>query len=197
MAEAECWFEGLVGPDGALMRRTRAALLQEMERQGRGLVLVPEENMVCMPDRLHEFNRVPIALMGWRTMAEQLAPFPQDAEERMLWAMREELEVNFGVKVSRNLDLRRTDDSAGAADYVIIGGGNGGELCTVLKNRGREVIDLTEKGFRIKGDTVEKLEKEIVDKVTEDMVVVLMATDSSLYFFQGRGGRQMPAGKRC
>jgi hypothetical protein len=72
VAEAECWFEGLIGPDGALMRKTRAVLLQEMEWQGRGLVLSPEENMVCMPDRLVEFKRVPIALMGWRTMAEQL-----------------------------------------------------------------------------------------------------------------------------
>jgi hypothetical protein len=57
VAEAECWFEGLVGPDGALMRKTRATLLQEMEVQGRGLVLSPEENMVCMPDRLVDFNR--------------------------------------------------------------------------------------------------------------------------------------------
>jgi hypothetical protein len=193
VAEAECWFEGLVGPDGALMRRTRAVLLQEMERQGRGLVLAPEERMVCMPDRLHEFNRVPIALMGWRTMAEQLAPFPQDSEERMLWTMVEELDVNFGVKVSRNLDLRRTDGGSGAADYVVIGGSNGGQLCTVLKKKGRQVIDLTEKGCRIKGDTVEKLEKEIVDRVTEDMVVVLMATDSSLYFCEDEeGARCLP-----
>jgi hypothetical protein len=42
-----------------------------------------------MPDRLHEFKRVPIALMGWGTMAKQLAPFPKEAEERMLLAMRE------------------------------------------------------------------------------------------------------------
>jgi hypothetical protein len=64
VAEAECWFEGLIGPDGALMRKTRATLLQEMEVQGRGLILSPEENMVCMPDRLVDFKRVPIALMG-------------------------------------------------------------------------------------------------------------------------------------
>jgi hypothetical protein len=41
VAEAECWFEGLIGPDGALMRKTRAILLHEMEAQGRGLVLSP------------------------------------------------------------------------------------------------------------------------------------------------------------
>jgi hypothetical protein len=53
---------------------------------------------------------------------ERQAPFSQEAEERMLMTMRDELEVNFGVKVSRNLDLRRAEDSAGAADYVLIGG---------------------------------------------------------------------------
>jgi hypothetical protein len=58
----------------------------------------------------------------------------------------------------------------------------GREEGAVLKNKGREVIDLTEKGLRIKDDTVEKLEKKIVELVTEDMVVILMATDSSLYF---------------
>ncbi len=188
VAEAECGFEGLVGPDGALMRRTRAVLLQEMERQGRGLVLAPEENMVCMPDRLVEFNRVPIALMGWRTMAEQLAPFPQEAEERMVMSMRDELEANFGVKVSRNLDLRRAETGAGAADYVIIGGSNGGNLGAILKKKGRSVIDLTEKGFRIKKGTAEKLEKQIVDSVTEDMVVICMATDSSHYFCEDEEG---------
>jgi hypothetical protein len=193
VAEAECWFEGLIGIDGALMRRTRAVLLQEMERQERGLVLAPKENMVCMPDRLVEFNRVPIALMGWRTMAEQLAPFPQEAEERMVMSMRDELEANFGVKVSRNLDLRRADTGAGAADYVIIGGSNGGNLGAILKKKGRGVIDLTEKGFRIKEGTAEKLEKQIVDSVTEDMVVIFMATDSSLYFCEDEeGARYLP-----
>jgi hypothetical protein len=65
--------------------------------------------------------------------------------------------------VSRNLDLWRAEDSAGAADFVIIGGSKGGKLGAVLKNKGREVIDLTEKGLRIKDDTVEKLEKKIVE----------------------------------
>jgi hypothetical protein len=175
------------------MRRTRAVLLQEMERQERGLVLASEENMVCMPDRLVEFNRVPIALMGWRTMAEQQAPFPQEAEERMVMSMRDELEANFGVKVSRNLDLRRADTGAGAADYVIIRGSNGGNLGAILKKKGRGVIDLTEKGFRIKEGTAEKLEKQIVDSVTEDMVVIFMATDSSLYFCEDEeGARYLP-----
>ncbi len=162
VAEAECWFEGLIGPDGALMRKTRATLLQEMEVQGRGLVLSPEENMVCMPDRLVDFNRVPIALMGWRTMAEQLAPFPQEAEERMVMSMRDELEANFGVRVSRNLDLRRVGTDCGAADYVIIGGSNGGQLGAVLKTKGRDVIDMTEKGFRVKEDSAEKLIEKLV-----------------------------------
>jgi hypothetical protein len=143
-----------------------------MEVQGRGLVLSPEENMVCMPDRLVDFNRVPIALMGWRTMAEQLAPFPQEAEERMVMSMRDELEANFGVKVSRNLDLRRVGTDCGAADYVIIGGSNGGQQGAVLKSKGRAVIDLTEKGFRVKEDSAEKLMEKLGESVTEDMVVI-------------------------
>ncbi len=193
VAEAECWFEGLVGPDGALMWKTRAALLQEMEWQGRGLVLSPEENMVCMPDRLVDFNRVPIALMGWRTKAEQLAPFPQEAEERLVMAMRNELEANFGVKVSRNLDLRRAGTDCGAADYVVIGGSNGGQLGAGLKSKGRTAIDLREKGFRVKEDSAEKLIEKIGDSVTEDMVVILTATDFSLYFCEDdEGARYLP-----
>jgi hypothetical protein len=38
-----------------------------------------------------------------------------------------------------------------------------------------------------------RLEKEIVDRVTEDMVVVLMVTDSSLYFCEDEeGARCLP-----
>jgi hypothetical protein len=97
------------------------------------------------------------------------------------------------VQVSRHLDLRRVDTGSGAADYVVIGGSNGGKLGAVLKSKGRAVIDLTEKGFRIREDTAEKLEQKIVEVVTEDMVVVLMATDSSLYFCEDEeGARFLP-----
>ncbi len=108
-------------------------------------------------------------------------------------SMRDELEANFGVKVSRNLDLRRAQTGAGAADYVIIGGSNGGNLGTILKKKGRGVIDLTEKSFRIKEGTAEKLEKQIVDSMPEDMVVIFVATDSSLYFCEDEeGARYLP-----
>jgi hypothetical protein len=107
--------------------------------------------------------------------------------------MRDELEANFGVRVSRNLDLRRVGTDCGAADYVIIGGSNGGQLGAVLKTKGRDVIDMTEKGFRVKEDSAEKLIEKLGESVTEDMVVILMATDSSLYFCEDdEGARFLP-----
>ncbi len=66
--------------------------------------------------------------------------------------------------------MKRVDTDSGAADYMVIGGSNGGKLGAVLKSKRRAVIDLTEKGFRIREDTAEKLEQKIVDVVTEDMV---------------------------
>ncbi len=41
-AEAEIWFEGLKGPEGALLKRTRELLLVEMERYSLGRVQTPE-----------------------------------------------------------------------------------------------------------------------------------------------------------
>ncbi len=43
LAEAEIWFEGLKGPDGALLRWTRGLLLTEIERCSPGRVQAPEE----------------------------------------------------------------------------------------------------------------------------------------------------------
>jgi len=199
LAEAELWFEGLKGPVGALLKKTRGLLLMEMDRHSLGRVLAPEEHMVTLPDRIHEYNRIPTALMGWKGMGEQVKPFTQEVEEVQIMTMRDELEVNFGVTVTRNFDLRRTLEMGEAADYVLIGGSNGGNLCEVIGRKGRKVINLTEKGLRITVETVGRLERKLSgegeDKVTieDDMVVVIMVMDNSLYFVEDEdGGRHLP-----
>jgi hypothetical protein len=193
LAEAEIWFEGLKGPDGALLKRTRGLLLTEIERCTLGRVQSPEEHMVTMPDAVLEYNRVPTALMGWKGMGEQVAPFLQEVEAAQVLTMRDELEKNFGVTVTRNFDLRRSVEDGEAADYVIIGGSHGGNLVKVLIQKGRKVIDLSEKGMRISAETVVKLEKRAETKdedtaIDEDMVVILWVMDNSLYFVEDADG---------
>jgi hypothetical protein len=199
LAEAEIWFEGLKGPDGALLRRTRGFLLTEIERWSLGRVQSPEEHMVTMPDAVLEYNRVPTALMGWKGVGEQVAPFPQEVEAAQVLIMRDELEKNFGVTVTRNFDLRRTVEDGEAADYVVIGGSHGGNLARLLLQKGRKVIDLSEKGMRISAEVVEKLERRIAEAgedepaVDEDMVVILWVMDNSLYFVEDEdGARYLP-----
>ncbi len=196
LAEAEIWFEGLKGLDGALLKKTRGLLLMEMDRHSMGGVLAPEEHMVTLPDKIHEYNRIPTALMGWKGMGEQVMPFTQEVEEAQIMTMRDELEVNFGGTVTRNFDLRRTVEMGEAADYVLIGGGN---LSEVIGKKGRNIINLTEERLRITVETVGRLERKLdgegEDKVSieDDMVVVIMVMDNSLYFVEDEdGGRHLP-----
>ncbi len=114
VAEAEIWFEGLKGPEGALLKRTREMVLIEMERCSLRQVQSPEERMVTMPDAVEKYNKVPTALMGWKGMGEQVSPLPQEVEAAIIGTLRDELEVNFGVEVTRNFDLRRTVEDAEA-----------------------------------------------------------------------------------
>ncbi len=98
--------------------------------------------------------------------------------------MRDELLENFGVKVSRNLDLRRSGITGDAADYVLIGGSNAYNLRSVLQTKGRKAIQLTMKGVQVRQDTADKLCKQIVEGVDESMVVKIMATDNLAYLFE-------------
>jgi hypothetical protein len=207
LAEVEIWFEGLK-PDGVLLKRTRCFLLTEMERCSLGRVISPEEQMVTMPDSIDDFKKVPTALMGWKGMGEQISPFPQELEATQVRIMREELEVNFGVTVTKNFDLRRNVEVGELAEYVVIGGSHGGYLCDAISKKGRRVINLTEKGMRITAETVSKLETKLAEaemeaededvdmvneKVEDDMVVVLWVMDNSLYFAEDEdGARNLP-----
>jgi hypothetical protein len=199
VAEAEIWFEGLKGPEGVLLKRTRERVLIEMERCSLGRVLAPEERMVTMPDAVEKYNKVPTALMGWKGMGEQVSPLPQEVEAEIVGTLREELEVNFGVEVTRNFDLRRNVEDAEAEDYAVIGGSHGGSLVKALEKTGRQVTDLTEKGLRMTAEAVAKLEgkldgsEEEGEPVKDDMVVVFWIMDNSLYFAEDEeGSRVLP-----
>jgi hypothetical protein len=95
-------------------------------------------------------------------MGEQVSPLPQEVEAAIIGTLRDELEVNFGVEVTRNFDLRRTVEDAEAEDYAVIGGSHGGSLVKALEMTGRQVTDLTEKGLRMTAEAVTKLEKTAV-----------------------------------
>jgi hypothetical protein len=124
IAEVKCWMEELKGPDGALLRRTRETFLNQMEAHGHGRIFSPEEIMVSMPDSLRSYSKIPTVLQGWKGMSEQIFPFAPIPEARVIMTMRDELLENFGVKVSRNLNLRRNPVVEEASDYVVIGGSN-------------------------------------------------------------------------
>jgi hypothetical protein len=86
--------------------------------------------------------------------------------------MRDELRENFGVKVRRNLDLRKNNMAGEASDYVVIGGSNAKE----------------ESGGAVGPDTAEKLCKQIVDAVEETIVVVIIVTDNLAYLVETEDG---------
>jgi hypothetical protein len=81
-----------------------------------------------MPDSLCSYNMIPTVLQGWKGMAEQIVPFDQIPEARVIMTMRDELLENFGVKVIGNLDLRRNPTVGEEADYMVIGGSNAKSL---------------------------------------------------------------------
>jgi len=149
---------------------------------------VPEEVMVSMPDSLRSYNKVPTLLQGWRGMAEQIVPFEPIPEARVIMTMRDELLENFGVKVSRNLNLRRNPVVEEASDYVVIGGSNAKSLGEVLHTKGKKVIQLTEKGLKVGPTTIDNLCKQIAENVDESMVVVLMVTDNMAYLVESEEG---------
>jgi hypothetical protein len=188
IAEVECWMEELKGPDGSLLQRTREVFLHQMEAHGHGRLFNPEEVMVSMPDSLGSYNKIPTVLQGWKGMAEQVVPFDQLPEARVIMTMREELLENFGVKVSRNLDLRRHPCAGEEADYVVIGGSNAKSIGAVLHTKGRSVIQLTEKGMRVGPTTAENLSKQIAEHVDESMVIILMVTDNMAYLVETEEG---------
>jgi hypothetical protein len=136
-------MEELKGPDGALLHRTRETFLNQMEAHGYGRSFNPEEIMVSMPDSLRSYNKIPTILQGWKGMAEQIVPFAPIPDARVIMTMRDELLENFGVKVSRNLNLRRNPVVEESSDYVVIGGSNAKGLGEVLHTKGKKVIQLT------------------------------------------------------
>jgi hypothetical protein len=188
IAEVECWMEELKGPDGSLLKRTREVFLTQMEAHGHGRLFNPEEFMASMPDSLRSYNKTPTVLQGWKGMAEQILPFEQIPEARVIMTMRDELLENFGVKVSRNLDLRRNPSVGEVADYVVIGGSNAQSLGAVLHTKGKRVIQLTEKGMRVGPSTAENLCKQIAEHVDESMVIIMMVTDNMAYLVETEDG---------
>jgi uncharacterized membrane protein YgcG len=188
IAEVECWMEELKGADGSLLQRTREVFLTQMEAHAHGRLFNPEEVMVSMPDSLRSYNKIPTVLQGWKGMAEQIIPFGEIPEARVIMTMREELLENFGVKVSRNLDLRRNPTIGEEADYVVIGGSNAKSIGAVLHSKGRTVIQLTEKGMRVGPTTAENLSKQIAEHVDESMVIILMVTDNMAYLVETEEG---------
>jgi hypothetical protein len=172
IAEVECWMEELKG----------------LEAHAYGRMFSPEEVMVSMPDSLRSYNKVPTLLQGWRGMAEQIVPFEPIPEARVIMTMRDELLENFGVQVSRNLNLRRNPVVEEASDYVVIGGSNAKSLGEVLHTKGKKVIQLTEKGLKVGPTTIDNLCKQIAENVDESMVVVLMVTDNMAYLVESEEG---------
>ncbi len=188
IAEVECWMEELKGPDGSLLQRTREVFLTQMEAHGHGRLFNPEEVMASMPDSLRSYNKIPTVLQGWKGMAEQIVPFDQIPEARVIMPMRDELLENFGVKVSRNLDLRRNPTVGEEADYVVIGGSNAKSIGAVLHTKGKTVIQLTEKGMRVGPTTAENLCKQIAEHVDESTVIIMMVTDNMAYLVETEEG---------
>jgi hypothetical protein len=181
-------MEELKLPDGALLRRTRETFLNQMEAHAHGRIFSPEEIMISMPDSLRSYNKIPTVLQGWKGMAEQIVPFAPIPDARVIMTMRDELLENFGVKVSRNLNLRRNPVVEEASDYVVIGGSNAKSLGEVLHTKGKKVIQLTEKGLKVGPTTIDNLCKQIAENVDESMVVVLMVTDNMAYLVETEDG---------
>jgi hypothetical protein len=75
----------------------------------------------------------------------------------VIMTMRDELLENFGVKVSRNLNLRRNPMVEETSDYVVISGSNAKSLGEVLHTNGKKVIQLTKKGMKVGPSTIDNL----------------------------------------
>jgi hypothetical protein len=70
-------------------------------------------------------------------------------------AMREEL-YKVGVEVSMNIDHSQMGFNSNNMKYAFIGGSNSGRTAAAMRELGKEVMEITESGWRVNEELVKK-----------------------------------------
>ena len=141
-----------------------------------------------MPDSFHNFERFTLNTLGWVGGAERVRPLPEESERKIVAAMVSDLE-GLKVKVSHCIDCSRETGGGGAAKkYVVIGGSNGRKTAEALVRQGREVMTITEGGWRINDESVKVLAERVKRDVDSTWVAVFQVFDNSVYFVEGEDG---------
>jgi len=78
--------------------------------------------------------------------------------------------------------------SGSKAKYAVVGGSNAKRTAEALRRQGREVLSITEGGWRINNESVEKLVRKVQKEVDPTWVVVLQLLDNSVYYVEGEDG---------
>jgi hypothetical protein len=194
VVEAEYWAEHLIGGGGVLLRKTREVVKKNIALLGIGKVKRPEENIHTLPKGVEDYEKVRLRMVGWSGMPARAAPLTEAGEGEIVEVLVEELRVNFGVRVSENIDQDRTVTvEVKTTGYVMLGGSNCGRLGDVLKAMGKRVVKITAGGWRPTRQNVEAMAKEVREKVEKDDVIVLMGLDNGTYYEEDEEGtRRLP-----
>jgi hypothetical protein len=125
--------------------------------------------------------------MGWVGGAERVKPISEESEQRIVQALGQDL-LGLKVKVSSNIDCSRGTGSGSKAKYAVIGGSNARKTAEALKRQGREVLAITEGGWRINNESVEGLVRRVQKEVDSSWIVVFQMLDNSVYYVEGEDG---------
>jgi hypothetical protein len=196
IVEAEYWAEHMIGGGGILLRKTREVVKSLIAKLGVGKVKRPEENVHTLPKGVEAWEKVRMRMVGWAGMPARAGPMTEVGEAMIVEQLITELRMNFGLRLSINIILDRSvggEEVVAATTYVMLGGSNCDRLGDTLQAMGKNVIKVTQSGWRPTRQAVETMVETIKEKVAKEAVVVLMGMDNMAYYEEDEEGtRRLP-----
>jgi hypothetical protein len=194
VVEAEHWAEKLEGGDGVLLKRTRGELVKTIGEHAAGHVKDPEVTVNTLLKKVDGYDRVRVRSVVWNNMPEKMRLLSVEGEARIINTLVEEVRTNFGVRVSRNLDLAREGGRVQPEyKYVIIGASNADRVGDIMKELGKDVLKITKGGWRPSKKGVEEMLALMAGKDLGGRIVIFYGLDNGVYFAEDEeGDRSQP-----
>ncbi len=187
IVEAEQWAENLVGGGGVLLKGMREAVKSQITVMGVGKVKRPEENVHTLPKAVEAYEKIRMRVVGWPGMPARAAPLTPEGEGKIMERLVEDLQRNFGVRVSENLCMDRcVAVQTTATVYRMLGGSHCDRLGDTLAVMGKTVVMLTQSGWRPTRQNVENMVEMLGGEV-----IVLFGLDNG-NFYEEDGTRRLP-----
>ncbi len=142
---------------------------------GIGKVKRPEEHVYTLPKGVEAWEKVRMRMVGWSGMPAWAAPLTEMGDPVIVERLQiSELKVNFRVKVSSHIILDRSAEEAVVTStvYMKLGGSNCDRMRDMLSAMGKQVLEVTKRGWRPTRQAMEDMVKAVKNKVDRSAVVV-------------------------